>query len=195
MKEHQVNQLNNFIGGWYIDKKVCDDLLIYFDNHPHKVPGLSGFEGKQGIHKEIKDSIDLPFPQPGVQPEIDTYLSSLQEVLNKYIEKYPMCNTYSGFSISEHPNIQSYPPGGGYKSWHAERMNSQFPYNNRHLVFMTYLNTVNDEGGTEFYHQNFKCKPEKGLTLIWPADWTFTHRGVISKTETKYITTGWFNFT
>ena len=39
-----------------------------------------------------------------------------------------------------------------------------------------------------------KVKPEKGLTLIWPADWTFTHRGVPSSTETKYIVTGWFNY-
>jgi hypothetical protein len=33
--------------------------------------------------------------------------------------------------------------------------------------------------------------PKKGLTLIWPADWTFTHRGVPSPTQEKIITTGW----
>jgi hypothetical protein len=38
-------------------------------------------------------------------------------------------------------------------------------------------------------------QPKKGLTLIWPADWTFTHRGVPSPTQEKIITTGWFNFT
>jgi len=39
-----------------------------------------------------------------------------------------------------------------------------------------------------------KVKPEKGLTLIWPADWTFTHRGIPSMSETKYIVTGWYNY-
>ena len=29
------------------------------------------------------------------------------------------------------------------------------------------------------------------MTLIWPADWTFTHRGVPSPTQEKIITTGW----
>ena len=32
---------------------------------------------------------------------------------------------------------------------------------------------------------------KKGLTLIWPADWTHTHRGVISQTKEKTIITGW----
>jgi hypothetical protein len=46
----------------------------------------------------------------------------------------------------------------------------------RHLVFMTYLNDVDDEGGTEFFHQKLVVQPRKGLTLVWPADWTFMHR-------------------
>ena len=56
---------------------------------------------------------------------------------------------------------------------------------------MTYLNDVTDAGGTEFCHQNLIVQPKKGLTLIWPADWTFTHRGVPSPTQEKIITTGW----
>jgi hypothetical protein len=41
---------------------------------------------------------------------------------------------------------------------------------------MTYLNAVEDGGGTEFFHQNLVVQPRKGLTLVWPADWTFMHR-------------------
>jgi hypothetical protein len=53
---------------------------------------------------------------------------------------------------------------------------------------------VLDQGETEFFHQKIKFKPEKGLTLIWPADWTFTHRGIASLSEEKYIATGWLSF-
>ena len=59
---------------------------------------------------------------------------------------------------------------------------------------MTYLNDVTDGGETEFLHQKFKIKPEKGLSIIWPADWTFTHKGVVSPTQTKYIATGWYEY-
>ena len=77
--------------------------------------------------------------------------------------------------------------------WHCEKSGDEGNIN-RHLVFMTYLNDVTDGGETEWYYQKEKIKPEKGLTVIWPAEWMFTHRGVISKTQTKYITTGWYNF-
>ena len=59
---------------------------------------------------------------------------------------------------------------------------------------MTYLNDVTDGGETEFLHQGLKVQPQKGLTLIWPADWTHTHRGVASPTQEKAIVTGWFNY-
>ena len=65
---------------------------------------------------------------------------------------------------------------------------------NRHLVFMTYLNTVKSGGETEFYHQKVKVKPKKGKTLIWPSEWTHIHRGRTSFKEDKYIITGWFSF-
>ena len=55
---------------------------------------------------------------------------------------------------------------------------------------MTYLNDVED-GGTEFLNQKCEVKARKNLTLIWPADWTHTHRGVISQTKEKTIITGW----
>ena len=57
---------------------------------------------------------------------------------------------------------------------------------------MTYLNTVPD-GGTEFVYQNKVIQAVKSKTLIWPADWTHTHRSQISSTTEKYIITGWIN--
>ena len=59
---------------------------------------------------------------------------------------------------------------------------------------MTYLNDIEDGGETEFFYQKLKVKPQKGLTLIWPVDWTHTHRGVPSMTEEKIIATGWYYF-
>jgi len=63
------------------------------------------------------------------------------------------------------------------------------------LVFMTFLNTCK-HAGTMFYYQNKTYECKKGDTLIWPAAWTHTHKGVISnkqKTD-KYIATGWYYY-
>jgi len=118
----------------------------------------------------------------------------LQASLNEYIKEYHYCNEYNAFSITEGTNLQFYPIGGGYKIYHTERTSNTEPFTNRHLVFMTYLNDITDKGETEFYYQKIKVKPKKGLTLIWPSDWTFTHRGIPSPTQEKAIITGWYSY-
>ena len=114
--------------------------------------------------------------------------------IKDYFKEYPESDTMQqAFDIHESYNLQWYAKGGGFKSWHHENAGNLL-HIHRHLVFMTYLNDVTEGGETEFYHQNVKVKPERGLTLIWPGDWTHTHRGLRSKTQDKYIITGWFHY-
>jgi len=179
-----------FIGQYYLDDlSICDDIIEYFKNSPDKNLGKVGF-GE--VDKNIKDSTDLHLESVDLS---NRYNLQLQQTLNKYIEQYSFCNKYESFSLVERINIQHYLPSQGFHQWHAERTGKQELVGSRHLVFMTYLNDVDDGGETEFYYQELKVKPRKGLTLIWPADWTHTHRGITSNTEEKYIVTGWFNFT
>jgi hypothetical protein len=188
MKEHEVNNLNNFIMGWYSeDTAFCDRLIEMHKNSPGKRPGIFG---KSTHDRKVKDSYDMYF-QKGEVP--DFYLDHVHSCLKLYHEKYPHAVLDDGVDINEQTQVQYYPPGGGYKVWHMERAGLAWPIVTRQLVFMTYLNTVNDAGGTEFYYQDIKTKAEKGLTLIWPSDWPWTHRGEVSPTESKYIITGWFN--
>ena len=169
--------------------EICDKLIEYHKVSPYKQPGLTS----RGPGDKISTDIGL-FPNQWGHPTVLEYLKELQEIINKYIKKYPMSNYYAPFETQEPINIQHYKPNEGYFSWHTERANNMVPYVNRHLVFMTYLNDVNNGGGTEFYHQKLITKARKGKTLIWPADWTHTHRGIVSPTEEKYIITGWLSF-
>ena len=59
---------------------------------------------------------------------------------------------------------------------------------------MTYLNNVEDGGSTYFSHYDLDIKPQKGLTIIWPAEWTHAHKGNVINTGSKYIITGWLTF-
>ena len=49
------------------------------------------------------------------------------------------------------------------------------------------------EGETEFLNQGVRCKPEVGKLLIWPAQWTHTHRGNPNYSTDKYVLTGWIH--
>jgi hypothetical protein len=168
---------------------LCDQLIEYHKASPYKQPGII----LKGKVDKISTDVGIN-PSQYEHPTVLEYLKELQEILEKYIKKYPKSNYYAPFQIRENINIQHYKPDEGYLAWHTERFNATAPYVNRHLVFMTYLNDVDNGGGTEFYHQKLITKARKGKTLIWPADWTHTHRGIVSPTEEKYIITGWYNF-
>jgi hypothetical protein len=189
MREHQVNQLNNFIMGWYPENTTfCDRLIDLFNSNKEetRVGAIGDFEV---VDKTIKDSVDLH-----INPDNFTsmfYGDHIKKLSFEYIKKWDRakCN---GMFPAEGFNIQFYPKGGGFKQWHSERESADEPQTYRHLVFMTFLNNVED-GGTEFLHQDIRIKAEKGLTLIWPAEWMFTHRGQVSYTEEKWIATGWLH--
>jgi len=185
----------SFISAWFLsDTKICDELINYFKNSTDKIIGeVQKIDGKV-IDPQVKDSEEITLYVQDQKDIFLKYLLTLQEVVDEYKKKFPQVDAQGAWSITEGTNLQYYKPGGGYKVWHCERSSYKYPNSSRHLVFMTYLNDVDDEGETEFLYQQLKVKPVKGLTLIWPADWTHTHRGIVSPSQEKYIITGWFNF-
>ena len=193
MAEVNLGGQHSFIGAWYLDEiGVCDELIAYFNSSPAKVAGQVG--GGQ-VDKDVKDSVDLQINYDHfTDPPVFKYINTLTGVCKKYVEKYQASAAVEAWGIAENIAIQHYQPAGGYKVWHCERWGKDMPPAARHLVFMTYLNDVSDAGGTEFFHQGITVQPKKGLTLIWPVDWTHLHRGIVSPTEDKYIITGWFSF-
>ena len=90
--------------------------------------------------------------------------------------------------------MQKTRPSEGYHNWHCESGSSLYDRTTI-LAWMVYLNDVEDGGGTEFKYQGLRHNAKKGKTLIWPSDFTHTHRGVISQTKEKYIVTGWYTYT
>jgi len=94
-------------------------------------------------------------------------------------------------------NAQKYDVGeGGYPYWHSEiypQQNSTEALH-RNLLFMFYLNDVDEGGETEFFYQDLKIKPQAGTMVIAPAGFTHTHRGNVPISNDKYILTSWVLF-
>ena len=65
MKSFKHNNKNNFLEGWYIDKKICSEMIKYFDITKETPAGIKhegsigGPEGDFLIDKKVKDSLDL----------------------------------------------------------------------------------------------------------------------------------------
>ena len=157
-----------------IQSKLIDGVIKFGDNKPI-------------VDKSVKSSKEYGFKPD--DPRLISYRNHLQECLEKYIKKYHHIVHHPHFNVIENINYQVYEPGDGYYNWHFEDIDI-----GRVLVFTTYLTDTKD-AGTEFCYQNYKSECKKGTTLLWPAYWTHTHRGMISKTERKEILTGWFTTT
>ena len=165
-----------------IDAKICDDIIEYHKNNTdYKTKGQSI------LGKGDKISIDVHVGSHNQNPIIKKYLTYITKCVIAYKMKFN--DFLSHLSFEEGFNIQHYLPKGGFPKWHNER--SMHQTHQRALVFMTYLNDVTDGGGTDFKYQNLRVSAKKGTTLIWPTDFTHTHRGEISPTQEKYIATGW----
>jgi prolyl 4-hydroxylase len=178
-----------------LSSELCKAFIDAFEASNEKRPGV--LYGNNGIFSAGgKKSTDITFNPTYLQHEIwGPLLKQLIPVLEKGQVDYYNRNSLAfskldPFEISPLFNIQKYEPGEGFYDWHCER--ASLKYTNRLLVWMVYLNTVMDQGETEFFYQHHFELAEEGKLIIWPSDWTYLHRGVPSPTETKYILTGWF---
>lgn len=194
-----MNFIQPFFGVSNIGNDICDGVVEYWLRSNEKIPGAVGSTTGHTVNTDHKDSVDVLVNTHTERDfGIQVYLNSLTGCLNEYFKKYPYSNRFSPLGILEDLSIQYYPPGGGFKVWHSERCSGRFPISTRNLVFMTYLNDIQEDnefaGGTEWVHQEIKLKAKKGDTVIWPADWTFTHRGIVASNSEKYIITGWVNY-
>jgi len=177
--------MENFILPFQIDNDELFDGLIDY----HKNNTEYKYNSEATHDKDTKQSTDVNIQFVSNNKFIKSYTNYLINGLKAYSNKYEYFNPE--LTISEGFNIQHYGPGQGFKRWHNER--DQHQSHQRALVFMTYLNDVPDGGGTEFvYYPEVKIKAKRGLSLLWPTDFTHTHRGIISQHD-KYIITGWFH--
>tara|TARA_Y100001968_G_scaffold91886_1_gene82633 strand:+ start:462 stop:1061 length:600 start_codon:yes stop_codon:yes gene_type:complete len=190
------NHLNpHFIGSWAIEPvSICEDLINYFElNLARQKTGRAG--DKSNLN--FKDSIDITVkPKEIILPgneAFKAYFERLFECYKNYIEEWPFLKDIAHNLEIGSFNLQRYKPGQHFKKIHTER--SDLKTLHRVFAFMTYLNDIEEGGSTYFSHYDLEIQPQQARTLIWPAEWTHAHRGNLLTKGTKYIITGWINFT
>ena len=184
----------NFMGCWMSeDKSVCDDLIQFFENN--KDSQSPGKTSHHLVQETIKKSTDISIEPLDLKGEkfqiVSTYIEHLQCCHLDYLEQWDLLKSfYPRLHIGPF-NLRKYDENDHFGALHSERISLNTLH--RVLVWMTYLNDVPEGGETEFPLFGLRIKPEKGKTLIWPAEWTHAHRGSVVKRGPKYITTGWLH--
>tara|TARA_Y100001937_G_scaffold110313_1_gene155775 strand:- start:250 stop:870 length:621 start_codon:yes stop_codon:yes gene_type:complete len=182
-----------------LSPSFCRSLIELFEiDKERQHRGVIRKEGEIVSADEHKTSTDISFVPPDLQDErwgkpLKRIINTVEEARHDWIAQYYMgLDFVDPFEIHFTFNMQRFLPGEGYHKFHCER--ASFDTRDRVGVWMTYLNDVHDRGWTEFFYQQHYETPKVGKLVCWPSDWTHTHRGIVSPTETKYILTGWFTF-
>lgn len=191
--------MENFIRTYELSRKDnCKKIINWFDEnesnfaHPGRVISSCDSNDRKDINCKISSDISININEAYKLDYFAEILDYLWVCVLDYIKEFEELSA-TMFSMVENFNIQKYtPPEGGFFKYHCER--TGIITATRMITWMIYLNTVEDDGHTEFKYQKKLIKAEEGKIVIWPTDFTHTHRGVRSKTEEKYIMTGWYNF-
>jgi len=191
--------MENFIREYRLaDPSICDSLVALFKKAVNAKLVYEGtIGGNSAVDHRYKKSTDFSLENAGKLGKPDefrdvSYRNELAVFIQDYLDETKINEHGGTFRIKHPPQIQWYKPGEGFYAWHLDGAHDLC---DRALVFTTYLNDVTDGGGTEFYHQRHTASPDKGRTVIFPAALTHVHRGVVSKTQHKYLLTGWLYWT
>lgn len=176
------------------DSNLCEEIIKWFEANTslHTEGMIMNSSGKPEVNPKVKEGtqITLSINEANNIPVLKNCFDWVWKCVNSYIEEFR--EVYNcAFAMTQGFNIQKFSPKQGFKNFHFE--SSQKECSHRLFVFMIYLNSVNNKGGTEFKYYNHTEKAQRGKLLIWPAGYTHTHRSEVSPSETKYIITGWYN--
>ena len=171
-----------------IPNLLCEEIIEKFEKEK-TFPGTT----MGGINKNILDSSDFI---------IDSYKTNwkkcfdyLSKELSKKLELYLNINKYHPIDKSKiftrNFIIKKYEKNKGKYIFHNDELFFEDTRTYRFLTFVWYLNSIEEGGETVFEENNIEIKPEVGKLLLFPSNWTFTHRSAIPITDNKYAIVGW----
>ena len=174
----------------------CNQVINKFETDPYRKAGEVD-QNNPRIDKDLKVTIDTTITHNIAWREEDEVLyKALGNALYEY--EIHLQKTSSG-KWNLHPSdgyqvkdtgymVQKYEPNGFYNWHHDWCMNEGW---SRIYTYIWYINTIKEEDGgwTEFI-DGTRIQPKVGSILLFPATWTYVHRGYTTKVP-KYIVTGW----
>lgn len=174
-----------------LSKEFCEDVISRFEIDENRMIGST----ISGINENIKKSIDLAISRPEVRENWNDVVDKVGQCVNTGLSEYvryvrneglDRCcaieRTMDDVTIGL-PQIQKTEKNGFY-TWHHDGDR------NRIITYIIYLNDVEDSAGgaTEFLGGR-KIQPETGKLVLFPANYTYIHRGGKLKEGVKYILT------
>jgi len=164
-----------------LTKEKCDSLIDYSNIlYDEKNSSVKWQHGDRDYYRIKKEAYTKEL----------TYLveDTLEKLYNFYKNDFTLDEDYS--KITNNWKIH-YTKVGGYIDWHNDLGGKNEEAWRRKIVFIIYLNDL-DEGQLHFkYFPEIEIMPKVGRALIMPTGWVWTHKAD-KLFEDKYIITGFY---
>ena len=193
MKKIDLNKEknNHFIGAWQLDDvELCNEIVNFFnqDNNNHRHISLL----EKTKSNEKSDFIRLTISSKRIKDEnleiIEKYIENLMISYQEFINDWDFFQNFDRIYLGD-ISIDKFLLSGHHKNYHCDR--DSIDNSHKMLSWITFLNdTDENEGILNFKYLNINIKPTKGLTLIWPSDWTHTYNESEIKNNEKYVIRG-----
>ncbi len=180
-QEHFIRTYNNII-----DPNTLDEIMKIASISDKKVRGRGGFNVRNNGTVVDNQILLEPFYS---QIAVAVSDAIFNKMLSPYMQEFYFikdidADWYNGCTL-----LQKTPPAGGYHRFHTE--NVGYKNATRSLVWMIYLNDIEEGGETEFPLQHKRIKPRRNMGVMWPGGVTHFHRGLPPYSNEKLILTGW----
>lgn len=186
--------MSNFVRQYpnALDDHLCDDLINWFESSESDT--AKTVTANRETRRDVQKWLTLLAPVSWPGPLAKSIEIAKKTMLKEYMKEFPIAYRGKRILTSSANKIQRTEPfGGGFHNFHAEV--SHHENMDRCMVWTFYLNNIPEgEGETEFLYEKLRVQPQKGLGLMFPAGWTFQHRGNPVHTRNKYIATGWWHY-
>jgi len=190
---------DNFVGiydGFFSDE-FCDNLIAHFEwcrtnNKTYGRPDIESYKKDDSLNVNPTNLNEIAFVRENAMEYLEEFNDKFWNVCYKdYLTQYSVLGEYTQHSIFTY-KLQRTDPAGGYHLWHCE--DGSMAFSRRCGVYILYLNDVEEGGETEFLYLSKRIRAQKGRLVIFPPNYPWTHRGNPPLSGTKYILTGWMEF-
>ena len=190
---------DNFVGVYddAFSGEFCQSLINHFEwcqsnNRTYGRPNRQVIKDDSSTNLEPNSPTELAF----MGAHIPNFINEFNEgfwgtCYADYRKMYSVIDQSGQHTIFTY-KIQKTVPGGGYHIWHCE--DAERTHMGRLGVYILYLNDVAEGGETEFLYLSKRVKAKQGRLVIFPPNYPWAHRGNPPLSGTKYILTGWTEF-
>ena len=193
-----------------LDPFLCKEIIEKFENAPNKYIG----EVSGGRKMEVKRTLDFNIPfnkgsdrwrdeeyedwkniSEGLKRTLSYHLNEYLNEITNYVNKKNITETRHMYTLNENMFyddflMHKYFKGEGIFDYHSDDSVLYKEHKHRVVTYIFYLNDVDVGGETEVINYGL-IKPKQGNLLLFPACWTFPHKGHQPISGDKYIITGW----